>query len=69
MVRSRTVLMYEFKFRANLLLGVRASYASDLLMVGYLLKLFWEGAPVGATMMMRQPSSVGFQHVLPPISG
>jgi hypothetical protein len=42
-----------FKFRTNLSLGVRASDASDLPMVGYLLELLCEGAPVGATMMMR----------------
>jgi hypothetical protein len=38
-------------------------------MVGYLLELFCEGALTGATMMIRRPSSAGFQKVLPSISG
>jgi hypothetical protein len=28
-------------------------------MVGYLLELFWDGAVVEATMLMRQPSTAG----------
>jgi hypothetical protein len=58
-----------FRFWANLLLGVRASDAFNLLMIEYMLELFCKGAPTGATMMMRCPSSAGFQQVLPPISG
>jgi hypothetical protein len=61
MLWSHMALKSGFKFRTNLLLGVRASLASDLSMMGYLLELFYEGGPVGATMMMRQPSSVEFQ--------
>jgi hypothetical protein len=62
-------LMSGFRFRIFLSLGVRASDASDLLMVGYLLELFYEGPPAGATMMMRWPSLVRFPQVLPPILG
>jgi hypothetical protein len=46
-------LKSEFRFWANLSLGVQASNASDLLMVGYLLELFYEGNLARATMMMR----------------
>jgi hypothetical protein len=53
MVWSRTTLKSGFRLQVNLLLGVRASDASDLPMIGYLLELFCKGAPVGATMMMR----------------
>jgi hypothetical protein len=69
MVWSRTTLKSEFRFWANLSLGIRASDTFDLPIVGYLLELFCEGAPTGATMMMRQPSSTEFQHVLPLILG
>jgi hypothetical protein len=68
-VWSHTALKSKFRFRANLSLGVWTSDASDLLMVGYLLELFCEGAPVGATMMMRRSSSAEFQQVLISISG
>jgi hypothetical protein len=50
-------------------LDIQASDASDLLMVGYLLELLCDGAPAEATMMIRRPSSVEFQQVLPSISG
>jgi hypothetical protein len=53
MVWSRTALKSGFKFWANLSLRVQASDASDLLMVEYLLELLCEGAPVGATIMIR----------------
>jgi hypothetical protein len=69
MVWSHTVLKFGFRFWTNLSLGVRASDAFDLSMVGYLLELFYEGAPIGATMMMRRLSSAEFQQVLPPILG
>jgi hypothetical protein len=61
------MLKSGFRFRGNLSLCVRTTDASELPMVGYLLELFCEGTPAEATMMMRQPSSVEFQHVLPPI--
>jgi hypothetical protein len=63
------MLKSGFRFWANLSLCVRASDTFDHPMVGYLLELFCEGALAGATMMMRQPSSVEFQQVRPPISG
>jgi hypothetical protein len=50
-----------FRFQIIPSLGVWVSDASDLLMVGYLLELLCEGAPVGAIMMIRRPSSVEFQ--------
>jgi hypothetical protein len=53
MVWSRTALKSGFKFWANLSLRVQASDASDLPMVEYLLELLCEGAPVGATIMIR----------------
>jgi hypothetical protein len=56
MVWSHIALKSEFRFWANLSLGVRAADASNLPMVRYLLELFYEGAPVGVTMMMRRPS-------------
>jgi hypothetical protein len=59
------VLMSGFRFRINLSFGVRASDTSDLPMVVYWLELFREGAEVGATMMMKRPSSAEFQHTLP----
>jgi hypothetical protein len=62
-------LKSEFRFWIILSLGVRALDASDLPMVGYLLELLCEVAPVGATMIMRRPSLVEFQQVLSPILG
>jgi hypothetical protein len=52
-VWSRMVLMSEFIFRIILTLGVHASDASDLIIVGYLLELLCDGSPVEATMMIR----------------
>jgi hypothetical protein len=66
---SCTMLKFGFRLWANLSLGVQASDTFDLLMVGYLLELFYEGAPAGATMMMRRPCSAEFHQLLPPISG
>jgi hypothetical protein len=57
------MLKSRFRFRANVSLGVRASNASDLPMIGYLLELFCKGALAGATMMMRRLSSTEFQQV------
>jgi hypothetical protein len=51
-------LKFWFKSRTNLLSGIWASDASDLLMVGFLLELFLEGAR--ATMLIRRPSTIGF---------
>jgi hypothetical protein len=53
MVWSRMALKPGFRFWANLSLSVQASDAFDLSMVGYLLEMFCEGAPIGANMMMR----------------
>jgi hypothetical protein len=69
MIWSHTALKSGFRFRTIQSLDVRASDASDLLMVGYLLELFYDGAPIGATRMMRRPSSAEFQQALPSISG
>jgi hypothetical protein len=55
-----TALKSEFMFQTTLLLGVRALDVLNPLMVGYLLELFCKGAPAGATMLMRQASTVGF---------
>jgi hypothetical protein len=63
------MLKSGFRFWTNLSLGVQASHASALPMVGYLLELFCEGTLARVTMMIRQPSSVEFQQVLPPILG
>jgi hypothetical protein len=46
-------LKSKFRFYIISSLGVWALDASDLLMVGYMLELFYEGAPAEATMMMR----------------
>jgi hypothetical protein len=58
MVWRRTMLKSGFRFRTSLLLVVRASDAWDSLIIGYLLELFWEGAPTGATMLMVLNSRV-----------
>jgi hypothetical protein len=58
-----------FRFWIIPSLDVWTSDTSDLPMVGYLLELLCEGALADATMMIRQPSSTEFQHVLSPISG
>jgi hypothetical protein len=54
------MLMSGFKFQIIPSLGVQASDASDLPMVGYLLELLCDDALAGATMMIRRPSSVEF---------
>jgi hypothetical protein len=63
------MLKSGFRFWIIPSLDVQASNASDLPMVGCLLDLLCEGAPTGATMMIRRSSSAEFEHVLPPISG
>jgi hypothetical protein len=63
------MLKSGFRFWANLSLGVQASDASDQMMVGYLLEQFCEGAPVGATMMIRRPSSVESNKCFPRFQG
>jgi hypothetical protein len=55
------MLKSGFKFWIISSLGVQASDASHLPMVGYLLELLCEGALIGATMMIRRPSSVESQ--------
>jgi hypothetical protein len=47
------ILKSRFRFQIISSLGVQALDASDLLMVGYLLKILCEGAPTGAIMMIR----------------
>jgi hypothetical protein len=63
------VLKSGFRFQIILSLAIWASDTSDLLMVGYLVELLCDGAPTGATMMIRRPSSMEFQQVLPLILG
>jgi hypothetical protein len=46
-------LKSEFRFWIILSLGVWASDASDLPMVGCLLELLWDGALAEATIMIR----------------
>jgi hypothetical protein len=62
-------LKFEFKFWTKPPLGVRASDASDLPMVGYLLEVLFDRSPFEATMQIRQPHSAGFPQALAPISG
>jgi hypothetical protein len=50
---SHTVLKFGFRFQIIPSLGVRASDASDLLMVGSRLELLCEGPLGEATMMIR----------------
>jgi hypothetical protein len=54
---TRTTLKSGFRFRTKPPLGVRASDASILPMVGYLLELLCDRSPFGGTMQIRQPSS------------
>jgi hypothetical protein len=54
-VWSQMALKSKFRFWIILSLGVRASNASELPMIGYLLELFYEESPAGATIMMRRP--------------
>jgi hypothetical protein len=50
---SHTALKFGFRFQIIPSLGVRASDASDLLMVGSRLELLCEGPLGEATMMIR----------------
>jgi hypothetical protein len=50
---TRTTLKSGYKFQTKPPLGVRASDASDLSMVGYLLELLCDQSPFGATIRMR----------------
>jgi hypothetical protein len=50
---TQTALKSEFRFRMKPPLGVRASDASDLSMVGYLLEVLFDQSPFGATMQIR----------------
>jgi hypothetical protein len=52
-VWSYTVLKSGFRFWTSLALGVWASDAFDLPMVGYLLELLCDGSSLGATMQIR----------------
>jgi hypothetical protein len=63
------VLKSRFRFQTKTALGVRASDASDLPMVVYLLELLCDRSPFGATIRMRQPPSAGSPQALVPISG
>jgi hypothetical protein len=65
-VWSQMVLKSRFRFRIIPSLDVWAMDAFDLLIVGYLLELLYDGASVRATMMIWRPLSVEFQQVLPP---
>jgi hypothetical protein len=55
-VWSRTTLKSRFRFWIIPLLGVRALDASDLLMVGYLLELLYDGSLARTTRRVRRPS-------------
>jgi hypothetical protein len=68
-VWSHTALKSGFRLRINPALGVRASNASDLLIVQYLLELLCDRSPFGATIKIRRPSPAEFPHVMIPISG
>jgi hypothetical protein len=61
--------MFGFKFRTKPPLGIQASDASYLLMVGYLLEVLFDRSSLGATMQIRQPPSPGSPQVLALISG
>jgi hypothetical protein len=66
---TRTALKFGFRFRANPVLGVWASDAFDLPIVGYQLELLWDRSLFGATIRMRRPSSAEFPQELAAISG
>jgi hypothetical protein len=57
-----------FRFWTNPALGVWAPDVFDLPIVGYLLELLRDRSPFGATIKMRQLSSVDFPHALALIS-
>jgi hypothetical protein len=65
---TRMTLKSEFRFQTNPALGVWASVASDLPIVGYPLELLRARSPSGVTIRMRRPSSVEFRQALAPIS-
>jgi hypothetical protein len=66
---TRTTLKYGFKFRISHVLGVQASDASDLPMVGYPLELWRGWSSFGATIQMRRLVLAELSQVLTPISG
>jgi hypothetical protein len=66
---NQTKKLTTWFLRIILALGVPASDASDLLMVGYLLELWRDGSPFGATVKMRRPSLAEFPQALISISG
>jgi hypothetical protein len=66
---TQTTLKSWFRFRVNPALGVWASDVSDLPIVRYPLELLWDRSPFGATIRMRQQSSVDFPQALALISG
>jgi hypothetical protein len=68
-VWSRMALISRFRFWIIPSLGVQASDAYDIPMVGYLLELLCDGSPFGATIKMRQPSLAESPLALIPISG
>jgi hypothetical protein len=68
-VWSRTALESRFKFWIIPLLGVRASDASDLPMVGYLLELLCDGSLARANIKIKRPSPAESLQVPIPISG
>jgi hypothetical protein len=52
------MLKFELRFWIIPLLGVRASDASDFLMVKYLLELLCDGSPFGASFGVTLPDGV-----------
>jgi hypothetical protein len=66
---TQTVLKSGFRFRTTPVLGVWASDASDLSIVGYPLELLRDRSPFGTTIRMRQLSSTEFSQALAWISG
>jgi hypothetical protein len=52
-VWSHIALKSRFRLRIILVFGIRASDASDLPMMGYLLELLCDGSLTGAIIMMR----------------
>jgi hypothetical protein len=65
---TRTTLKSGFKFWIKPPLGVQASDASNLLMVGYLLEVLFNRSPFRATMQIRRPPSTGSLQALALIS-
>jgi hypothetical protein len=56
---TQTTLKYGSKFQTKPPLGIRASDASDLLMVGYLLELLCDQSPFGANHKDEAIASFG----------